>query len=210
MTSSSAAGERCPPSTSPTGRGRPGRPRDPATDRAILDAAHALIYELGPAGVTFDAIARRAGVSRATLYRRYSSLAQIVLEIERGHAAPTMVPDTGGVRGDLEALAFASYESLSATVHGRFHAHLISQQAVDAELADLVRRLWNQRRAATRVVLERAVDRGEVRPDADLDVALDLLAGLLYFRLFVRSEDAEPAELRRAVDTVLEGITPRS
>lgn len=187
--------------------GRTGRPRDERADQAILEAAEALVVERGPAAVTFDAIARRAGVARATLYLRYKNILQVMRAIEaaahRRQPAPT---DTGDIHRDLSRLVAGSVDP-SGAVHARFHAHLISAQAVDEDLAADVRAMWRRRREVTRPLLERAVARGQIRPDANLDVALDMLSGLAYFRTLVRSEELTPDELQDGVDILLQGLS---
>ncbi len=161
----------------------PGRPRSATAHDAILTAAIALVREVGYDNVTMDAIALRAGVGKATVYRRWTGKETLVAEgIERIIAAlPT--PDTGTIEGDLRGvmrseLALYADPATRGLLHGLVAAigrsDLIARAVREGFVAT--------RRASIRRVLERGIARGELRADADVELAMDVLAGPLFLR----------------------------
>ena len=164
---------------------RPGRPRSARADSAILESTLETLVERGFAALSVEQVAERAGVSKATIYRRYPTKTELVI------AAMALVgrldagaPDTGSLRGDLEALAQialagAAEDPRRALVMPR----LVSEAAcTDPDLFEAVERsLIQPRRAAVRGALERAVERGELPGTLDLDVATDLYLGPIIF-----------------------------
>ena len=185
-----------------------GRARNPALDDAIATATTALLEERGFAGLTIEAIARRAGVARATVYRRWPNLDALLAHVLQGLVYDIPVPDRGHVRDDLIAIlddqlavvkrdARKLYPSLGVTARTDPNAR---QTAVD---------LMQHRRTAVCTVLQRGVDRGEIRADLDLELAFFLVWGPVYYKfLFALACRAqiEPDFIQRLVDTVLTSI----
>ena len=148
-----------------------------------MAATLALAAEHGPQGLRMDAIAKRAGVSKETLYRWWRSKADVLLEAlaERGEET-IPVPDSGSLHTDLRAFMRATAESADEPTRRILRA-LAAEAAADQELATLVReRFIERRRAALGEVLGRAVERGELT-HAEADTALDLVFGSLWYRL---------------------------
>jgi AcrR family transcriptional regulator len=161
---------------------RPGRPRSEEARRAILEATVALAAEHGPEGLRMDAIAKRAGVSKETLYRWWRSKAEVLLEAmaERGERT-IPVPDSGSLEGDLRAFMRATARSADAPTQRILRA-LAAEAASDTDLAALIReRFIARRRAALSELLMRAVERGELT-EGDAAIALDLVFGSLWYR----------------------------
>ena len=163
-----------------------GRPREPRADRAILAAALGLMAERGLHDLSMDDVARRAGVGKAAIYRRYRSkdeliaaaIAELVSEIE--------VPDTGSTRDDLLALMRDAVEVYSGAVAASAMPSLVEAMSRDRELAHAVREgFLAGRRTALQAVLERGVERGDLRPDLDVELTLDVLGGPLFYRLLI-------------------------
>ena len=185
---------------------RPGRPRSEAARRAILRAAHDLLA-LDEAGVTMSAIAERAGVSKATLYRWWPNKAAVLMDAwleatARGCAAP----DTGCVREDLRRLMRAAVGAF-AGLDGRAMAQALAEAQADPEAASSFRaRCLAPRRAEARAVLARAQARGEICPDADLDTATDALYGPLYLRLLAGHAPLTPCFADALVRIVMDGL----
>jgi AcrR family transcriptional regulator len=162
---------------------RPGRPRSEEARKAILTAALALAAEHGTKGLRMEAVAKKAGVSKETLYRWWRSKADVLLDAlaERGEET-IPVPDTGSLRKDLRAFLRATAASADEPTQRILRA-LAAEAAADTELAALVReRFIERRRAALRELLDRAVQRRDLTR-TEAATALDLVYGSLWYRL---------------------------
>lgn len=181
-----------------------GRPRDPAAGEAILQATLAVIAEEGYPGLTMDAVASRAGVSKATIYRRWSSKQEVVVAAAEALSQTVTAPDTGTVRGDLEAIADGLVAVFSGPSTARLVGSLLAEATRDQALATALRDGFLQtRRAAARAALARGVERGELDHGTDLDFAVDQLAAPFYYRLLVTGDPIDAGFARSVVDTVL-------
>jgi AcrR family transcriptional regulator len=185
-----------------------GRARDPELDGAITTATTALLEERGFAGLTIEAIARRAGVARATVYRRWPNLDALLAHVLRGVVHEIPIPDRGDVREDLIALLEGQLVVVKHDA-GRLYPSLGVQAIADPAAREALADLMQHRRAAVRAVLRRGIDRGEIRPDVDLELAFFLVWGPVYYRyLFAFGCDApmEPDFLTRLIDAVMASI----
>ena len=165
---------------------RPGRPRSERARQAALAATLELAAADGPAGLHMEAIARRAGVSKETLYRWWRTKSELLLDAMAERGVQTIpLPDTGTLHGDLRAFLRATVDSADdATV--RLLYHLAAAAAADAGVADQIRdRFLASRRAALGQVLARAVARGEITA-AYAALAVDLIYGSMWYRLIFR------------------------
>src|SRR6478735_8279031 len=163
-------------------RGR-GRPRDPGTDQRITNAAAALLLQHGFDRTTVDDVAARAGVGKATVYRRWPSKEDLaVAAMETLYSAEMPEADTGAIVSDLTE----SYRSILAFVNtpdgAAFLRTSIAESVRDDRIAALHRSSTERREDASRVTLERAIKRGQVRADIDIDSAIQWLGGLLAIR----------------------------
>jgi AcrR family transcriptional regulator len=184
----------------------PGRPRSAEADRAILAATVALLAEAGFAAITMERVASSAGVGKATVYRRWASKVDLVIDAIRTGMHDIEPPGTGSLRQDLVTLMSVQIDWLRDSDTGRMVAGLSAEIQHNAELADALRtNLIISRRAVVRRLLADAVLSGEVRPDADLDVVLDLLYGAIHFRVLVTGEPLEADLASKIVDAVLVG-----
>ena len=175
--------------TNPTGTPRrqgPGRPRSERSRKSILAAAASLLHKQGLRDMSIEAVAARAGVSKKTIYRWWPSkgvlaLDAIYVEWSRARGA---VPNRGTLQADLRSRMRATAHVLNSPTLGSALASLIAEAQADPELAGAyTEHVLEPLRAQVRVILERAIDRGEVPEDIDLDAAVDLLQGPLYLRL---------------------------
>lgn len=191
------------------GRSFRGRPRSARADQAIKDAAVDVVGRVGIAAATVDAVAKAAGVPRSMVYRRYRGIAEILAAVleEVGGAQP--VPDTGSLRGDLIAALLPSSAILAEPRWTGLTAALVAAQVTDQALHSRVRRYWDERRQATRVMVTRAVARGELSPSVDADLLLDLVTGVIHYRLLVRPVGVDEVTIRSAVALVLDGALYR-
>jgi len=187
-----------------------GRPRSERAHQAILEATNQLLEERGFSDLTMDEVAQRAGVSKPTIYRRWPTKGTLVFEaFSADFRNRQPLPDTGTLRGDLLGALRAWIRVVKGTVTGRTLRGLIAEVQRDPELAEL----WRERflapvRAQHRTLVERAVLRGEVAPDADPDIVLDLLYGPAYHRLLQSHLPLSDRFARAVVDTVVAGVRP--
>ena len=165
---------------------RPGRPRSLAADEAIRDATLELLATEGYANLTMSGVAAQAGVSTATLYRRWTSKLDLVIAVLQARAEERPVPDTGSLRGDCRAILRDVVEASQTTNAGPILPGLVGEIGRNPELAEALRtNLIAPRRAAFVQVLERAAARGELRAGLDHELVIDLLIGPLYHRLLM-------------------------
>jgi AcrR family transcriptional regulator len=190
-------------STDAPGRAQ-GRPRSALADRAILDAAAELFAECGFDGLTVEGVAGRAGVGKATIYRRYPSKVDLVIETASCLAVQrTSAPDTGSARGDLRALVANLVTFITTTPGGRMIPALVTETRRNPDLAEAHRRFIAERRAAHKAVVRRAIDRGELRADADVDAVVDLLVGPVFYRYLISRGQLDDAFIDALVETVM-------
>ena len=189
-----------------------GRPRSEEADRAILRAATELLAERGLAGLSMEEVAARAGVGKATIYRRWRSRGALALDafmVEFRALQP--LPDTGTLRGDLLAALRAWVKAVTRTPAGRILAGLVAAAQDDPELAAAWRaQVVEPMRAQHRVVLRRAIERGEIPASTDTDVALDLMYGAAYHRLLQGHRPLSDTFVRRVIDVIVAGIAAQA
>lgn len=188
-------------------RRSPGRPRSAQADEAILQATVALLAEEGLAGWSMDAVAARAGVGKATIYRRWPSREALVLEAWNRVAEPVAAPAPVSLRVDVLALLGAVVDSVHTSRAVEVLPHIIAAGRTDPALADAFEQYVASRRQPLRTVLERARRRGELPPQQDLDVLHDALAGPLFYRLLYTRAPVDHRWLERTVDLVLGGLS---
>jgi AcrR family transcriptional regulator len=164
----------------------PGRPRSRRAHDAILAAAGSLLRERGLRGMSIEAIAERARVSKKTIYRWWPSKGTLALDAfyREWTVAQGATPDTGDLERDLRTRVRAAVRVLSQAQLGATVAELIAEAQTDGELAEAYEKhVLGPQRAQLRAIFDRAAERGEIAPDADVDAAIDLLQGALYLRL---------------------------
>jgi AcrR family transcriptional regulator len=175
-------------------------------DRAILDATLELAGTLGLGGLTMDAVAAKAGVSKATIYRRWASKESLVLDAWMACFSDDNIPDTGTVEGDLVILLGGLRDNISKGLLARVLPQMVAASQVNAELADAYRQFVAQRRRRTVVALQRAMERGELPPGIDLDLVQDLLSGPLFYRTLMSGAVSDDDVVATVVATVLAGV----
>jgi AcrR family transcriptional regulator len=163
-----------------------GRPRSETSRKAILRAAGELLLGSGVGAISMDAVAERAGASKATIYRWWPSKELLALDalFSEWESDGPGEHDTGTLAGDLLALIRPWARQLTAKPYARVIAALVTKAQNDPEFAQEYRaRFVEPRRALGRVVFARAIERGEIAADTDVEAALDLLYGPFYHRL---------------------------
>jgi AcrR family transcriptional regulator len=190
-------------------RERPmGRPRDERTDRAILEATRALMAEVGVYEFRTADLAARAGVGKGAIYRRYGSKDELVTAaIASLVSEEIVVPDTGSTRNDLLVLMREAVEVYRGSGAGRLMPNLVGAMAQKPTLAKAVREgFLAGRRAALSEVLTRGIERGDLRPDLDVELALDVLGGPLFYRLLITGGPIDERLAEGVADLVLRGF----
>jgi AcrR family transcriptional regulator len=187
-----------------------GRPRDARADRAILEATRELIAELGVNGFRTEDVAARAGVGKGAIYRRYRTKNELVTAAIAALVDEEIaVPDTGSTRADLLILMREAVALYRGSAAGRLMPNLIGAIAQKPELARAVRDgFLASRRGALSKVLRRGVERGDLRPDLDLELALDVLGGPLFYRLLVTGGPLDEQLAEGVADLILRGFAP--
>ena len=189
---------------------RPGRPRSEQADRAIIDAALSLFAESGPEGLCIERVAARAGVGKATIYRRWPGKEDLLLDAIAALKTPLPEPAGRSAREDLVALLGAMCEETADPRRARQFALLLGEGAKYPRLmARYAETVLEPRREVIRTVLRQGIATGELRPDLDLDAALFLLIGAVVARRG-HEQHAVPAEYaERVVDERLRGLAAR-
>lgn len=172
-------------------------------EQEILDAALEVLGEVGYDRLTMDAVAQRAKASKATLYRRWSSKARLVVEaLARTKGVPE-IPDTGDLRTDL-VTAFCGMGGLTDHDTTATFGAVITAVSTDPEFAAEFRaQVVGPKARVSRTVFEQARDRGDLRPDIDLDIVVPALAGIVLHRVFILGEQPDTALIERAIDQII-------
>jgi AcrR family transcriptional regulator len=184
-----------------------GRPRDEAARLRILQAALDLMDEAAFAQVTAEAIAERAGTSKATLYRWWPNKAAVVIEAFRHAIAPELpLLDSGSLQADLTTQV-RNFARILSGRGGRMLRSFIVAARSDPDMAAAFRSIWSDpRRAEAKKMLRRKQTRGQLRKDADLDLVLDSLYGPLYYRFLVKNEPPSQKYAEALASLVIQGL----
>jgi AcrR family transcriptional regulator len=198
------------PEARPTGEGRDAVRRRPGgrsarVQGAVFEATFQLLEEGGYDMLSIASIAERAGVHETSLYRRWKTKEQLVLDaVNQRVAREIPVPDTGALRSDLIAVL----QSLRLFLQSRMGQALV-QTAVATlhlpELCALRQEHWRQRCAHLQILFDRAIARGELSPQVDCQFLLETLSGIMYMRLFIVNEPIDERLPERVVDLILLG-----
>jgi AcrR family transcriptional regulator len=186
----------------------PGRPRDERASRAITEAAIRQLDDCGYAGISMESVAAEAGVARATIYRRYRDKADLITSAIAEHAAVIPSEPSENPKADLCRFLIDFDHRFAASGMGVLGS-LMSNRDDTRALELHRRRVIAPRLAYGRRLLEQAQARGELRPDADLDLAFQMLSGSVFHRR-VAGVASEPDWAVRAVDAIWRGMGPRS
>ncbi|MCX4098598.1 TetR/AcrR family transcriptional regulator [Nocardia sp. alder85J] len=176
--------------TSPATASGPGRPRDPGVDRRVLEAAINIYGELGWHGFSIEAVARGAGVGKATIYRRWPNRTDLLIDAVRARVAVVAHAEAGDVRTELLELTRNLLRNYLAD-YGRSTMRL----TLEAHLVPGLEEHWDEVRSsqilAARSIVQRAVDRGQLPPETSVTLLLDTLSGAVLMHA-----QAVPPQLR--------------
>jgi AcrR family transcriptional regulator len=192
-----------------------GRKRDLSRDPEILDAALEVLAETGYDGMTIDMVAARAKAGKATVYRRWASKAELVIDavacMKGNDLDPASLPDTGSLRGDLVAMV------KPRSIHDgqkklRVMAGLMSLIGQNPELAEAAREaIVEPRIAVNRMFLQRAIDRGEISADVDIDAVASIGQAMGAFRMLMLGQPVDREYFLSVIDDIVlpaAGIRP--
>jgi AcrR family transcriptional regulator len=192
--------------TEPTARRRPGG-RSARVRQAVLEATAQVVAEGGVEAVRVGEIARQAGVHDSSIYRRWPTKEHLVFDALVEYNRDRLpIPDTGSLRADLVGY-LATVAEFAATPVGRTIVKAMVGTQDDEAMAAGRAQFWQNRIDRTRVMIDRAVARGELSADTDAAAALELLVGALYFRLLLTRQPIDDDVTGHLVDVLVNGLT---
>jgi AcrR family transcriptional regulator len=186
---------------------RAGRPRDEAISEAITQAVLGLLAEVGVAGMSMDAVATRAGVSKATIYRRWDSKEDLVIDVIGGLVTAVDATSTGEIRADLVQVLGRFGALMSELKAGAIFARLAGEVQAGSDLGrHYAEAVILPRRALIAGLIDAAKGRGELREDLEVELAVDMLVGTVIIRnLMAAVRIGGHAADEQVVDTLLDG-----
>lgn len=175
--------------------------------RRMIAVAGEIIFTDGVAECTIDEVARRSGIAKTTIYRHFGSAEALVLAVVGSSVGELPSPDTGSLRGDLQAIQ-RYYFRIAENPHSRaLFTWMLSHSMADAEFAAAFRRVRNQPRGPTVVAFQRAIARGEIDPETDIDLALHLFQGPFISKRIIDNEPMAEAEFHHLLDLIVRAVT---
>jgi AcrR family transcriptional regulator len=187
-----------------------GRPRDQAIDTAILTAARELILELGHAGLSMDAVAARAGISKPTLYLRYPNRGALIVDAAFGEVPRVEPPDTGSFESDFLSTYRWGVAHVATPVGRAALLALLAGAADSPELSELMRsKVIEPAFARIIELLQRAQQRGEIRPGIDLSLILEACLGTVIARVAMLDRPIDDAFAAELVELLVNGLVTR-
>jgi AcrR family transcriptional regulator len=191
-----------------TARRRPPSRRALKT-KAIFRATIEELALLDYGGLTFERVAARAGVNKTTLYRRWPKKADLVhASLISLTEAASPGPSTGSLRGDLLKIS-RQFVRFATSLDGQSLLRLRLMKRPEPELAAIAKALHAKQQGERERLVSAAIDRGELRPDADPRILVDMLGGALQIRLFFRNERVDGPLIAKMVDVLLDGVQVR-
>jgi AcrR family transcriptional regulator len=184
-------------------RARGGRHRDPSRDDALRQATLELLGEVGYERLTVDAVAARVRAGKATVYRRWPSKAELVVDAVTHRKEPVASPDTGSLRGDLLAMTRGPKGETDPLSDARLLAGLVSALLHDAEFRTAFERAGQPADAMLEAVFSRAVARGEIAPPANLELIASIVPALAVYRLVTAGELPDAAFFTSVIDDLI-------
>ncbi|WP_461121642.1 TetR/AcrR family transcriptional regulator [Saccharothrix stipae] len=189
----------------PEPRRRPGG-RSAQVRAAVLEAGLAELVSAGYHNLSLEGVARRAGVNKTTLYRRWGTREALLLDAIRARAtAKVPIPDTGDLREDLLALVRAAIANLTTAEVQAMVRVAVALSPHDDAVATTSRTFWAERLAVDAEVVRRAVERGEIAP-VDPEHVIEAVLGPPYFHLLVTGRPVDDDFLVATVDLVVRGL----
>ena len=187
-------------------RGR-GRPRSEKADQAILEATLRMLGTQGVAGTTIEGVAADAGVGKTTIYRRWPTKTALILAAISNIVPPGDPPDTGTMAGDMAALAETQQRRLAGSGLSGIVPRVLAESMGDPVLHEaFVDRVVNPFRELLRLFIGRGIERGELRPDLEVEPLVDLLHAIPIYKILMSRGD--PASLEQVPWAYLPLLAP--
>lgn len=184
-----------------------GRPRDESKDRYIFDAVLEILEEKGYSGLKMDTVATRAGISKNTLYIRYSSPIELTIGLLRHYAAGApLAPDTGSLESDLRAMLYGLRKLFESTPIGTIIPTLVGASMGNAELVTEARAYIETRRRSMEPIIERAIERGELPKTTNPKEAIELCVAPLYYRHLISGEPIDDEFIKNIISRLISSV----
>jgi AcrR family transcriptional regulator len=178
-------------------------PRPNSSTNEILVTTIQLIAEHDVSGVSVDMIAERAGMSKATIYRRWPSRSELITEAMRYTRRPGVNPDTGSLRGDLQALLAELLEYLNRPDGSRIMMSLLNGAMRTPELAEIRKSAASDARSAYKIAIERGIKRGELDKPINTRLMIDMLIAPFLYQRLVENTKARRSDVDQIIDAAL-------
>lgn len=180
-------------------------PRVARSHKAVIEATFELLYETGAGGFSVDEVARRSGVAKTTIYRHWPSREALVIDACSQIASEQVIPDTGSLDGDLTAILTFIADQLQTANWAAVLPSIVDLAEREPRFADVHRAIQHGHAAPLREVLQRAIDAGQLSPEADLPTIVAGLLGPLFYRRWFSREAIDARFIATIVERALAG-----
>lgn len=172
----------------------------------MLHAAQQIIATDGVAACTVDEVARQSGVAKTTIYRHFGGSDGLVLAVVDGLINRAEVPDTGSLQGDLRIISRGYLRA--SRVHGtrQMFTWMLNRSMDDPEFAEAYRQVKFQSRGPTVIALQRAIARGEVSPELDLELAMHVVQGPFISKRIIENQEVTDVEFEAMLDMIVKAL----
>ncbi len=183
--------------------------RGAATEQAILQATRELLVEGGVQHLTIEGVAARSGVAKTTIYRRYRDKDDLALSVVLDMVEQVILPELENTRAELVQFVSGAVDQLGSTLMGRVMQGLVSDLAIDPDLASAFQeRVVSVRDAEVSRLIARGIERGDLAADTDEVTAHELLIAPVYYRLLLSGDPLDHAFAERIVDATMRAFAP--
>jgi AcrR family transcriptional regulator len=183
-----------------------GARRNPETERAILEAAEAIMAEEGISGFSIEAVAKRARAGKPTIYKWWPGKTALLLDVYHRQKPASVHMDTGSVEGDVFAFLTGVFAHWGDTGAGQVFRFIVAEAQRDEGAADSLRAYAAERRLQSGEIFQRGINRGELAEDVDVGLCADMLAGFIWKRLLTGRIERDPEELRKVARQMVRGL----
>jgi AcrR family transcriptional regulator len=184
-----------------------GRPRSQASEQAIRSATLKILTTEGYSALTVDRVAAMARVSKATIYRRWQNKEHLILAVFQQVPIP-IPPEGGSLEEDLIALFSQFRQIMKESPLSTVIPTLVAECLNNPTLSSALMLVNDQRRAPMRLIINRAIRRGELAEDTDVELAIDIIQGAIAIRLYFLLDRITETWIRKLVRVVLKGLGP--
>lgn len=183
-----------------------GARRNPETEQAILAAAEAIVGEVGIAGFSIEAVAKRARAGKPTIYKWWPDKTALLLDVYHRQKPASVHMDTGTVEGDVFAFLTGVFAHWGDTGAGQIFRFIVAEAQRDEDAGEALRAYSAERRLQSGEIFRRGIARGELAADIDVGLCADLLAGFIWKRLLIGQLERDPEQLRRVARQMVRGL----